>query len=86
MIYQMIIYYGAKLNGQVIYSTEIKLEDCRKFPENIDEEVYKKQLEELITKDGFYSKYFEYGFLTKREYENRITKDNEESFNYTVSK
>lgn len=86
MIYQMIIYYGAKLNGQVIYSTEIKLEDCRKFPKSIDEEVYKKQLEELITKDGFYPKYFEYGFLTKSEYENRITKDNEESFNYTVSK
>lgn len=86
MIYQMIIYYGAKLNGQVIYSTEIKLEDYRKFPKNIDEEVYKKQLEKLIIRDGFYPKYFEYGFLTKSEYENRITKDNEESFNYMVSK
>lgn len=86
MIYQMTIYYGAKLNGQVIYSTEIKLEDCRKFPKSIDEEIYIKQLEKLITKDGFYPKYFEYGFLTKSEYENRITKDNEESFNYTVSK
>ncbi|XZH34295.1 hypothetical protein ACSW8L_15400 (plasmid) [Clostridium perfringens] len=86
MIYQMTIYYGAKLNGQVIYSTEINLKDCTKFPKSINEEVYKKQLEKLIIRDGFYPKYFEYGFLTKSEYENRITKDNEESFNYTVSK
>lgn len=86
MIYQMTIYYGAKLNGQVIYSTEINLKDCTKFPDKIDGEVYKKQLEELIKNDGFYPECFEFGFLTKDEYENRYTKDNEENFNYIVSK
>lgn len=53
MIYQMTIYYGAKINGQVIYSTEINFKDCRKFPDKIDGEIYKEQLTDLIIKDGF---------------------------------
>ncbi|MGL6184777.1 MAG: hypothetical protein ACRC1T_05295 [Clostridium chrysemydis] len=86
MIYQMTIYYGAKINGDVIYSTEIHIEDCTKFPKDIDGNIYRKQLEELIIRDGFNPGYFEFGFLTKSEYENRTTKDNENSTNYKISK
>ncbi|MGL4571709.1 MAG: hypothetical protein ACRCVJ_11670 [Clostridium sp.] len=81
----MTFYYGAKINGQVLYTTKIELEDCWKFPDTINEDIYEKQLEELITSDGLADpKDFTYGFLTKDEYENRPTKGNERSFDYEL--
>lgn len=83
MIYQMIFYYGAKINNQVIYSTRVDLEDCTKFPSKINEAIYKEQLKQLIVKDGFADpKDFTYGFLTKAEYENRITKGKEKIISF----
>ena len=87
LIYQMKIYYGAKLNNKVIYSTEITLEDCRRFPNKIDEKIYKEQLKQFIIKDGFAKpEDFTYGFLTKAEYENRITKNKEKTISFKLSK
>lgn len=85
MIFQMTFYYGAKINGQVIYSTKVKLEDCRKFPSSINGDVYKKQLEQQITNDGFADpKDFTYGFLTKDEYDNRPIKGNENTTKFEI--
>lgn len=77
MIYQMTIYYGAVVNGEAIYSIQTSLEDCKEFPENIDEIIFKYPLEQLIIKDGLKVSDFEFRYLTKEEYDNRYDKENE---------
>lgn len=84
MIYQMTIYYGALLNGQVIYSLENNLTDCRKFPDEIDGNIFKKQLRDFIQSQNLNPDDFEYSFLTKEQYENRITKNDENKHVYQI--
>ncbi len=53
MIYQMIIYYGAMLNGQAIYSLQTTLEDCNKFPSEMNETMFRYPIEQCDTERWF---------------------------------
>ncbi len=86
MIYQMIIYYGAILNGQVIYSLQSTLEDCNKFPTEMNEIMFKYPVEQAILKDGLNIDDFEIGYLTKEQYENRFDIEHEKITTYTIMK
>lgn len=86
MIYQMQVYYGALLNGQAIYSLESSLEDCKRFPNEINEDAFKYPIEQAILKDGFKLEDFEIGYLTKEQYENRFDIEHENSTTWTASK
>lgn len=77
MIYQMIIYYGAMLNGQSIYSLQTTLENCNKFPTKINEIAFRYPIEQAILKDGLSIDDFEIGYLTKEQYENRFDIEHE---------
>lgn len=77
MIYQMIIYYGAMLNGKAIYSLKTTSEDCTKFPSEINETIFRYPIEQAILKDGLNINDFEIGYLTKEQYENRFDIENE---------
>lgn len=76
MIYQLKLYYGAKLQGQAIYTAEIEMQDCKQvfLPENIEDLdiPLKAQIFALIEKDGFSAEDFEFGWLTQEEYDNRV--------------
>lgn len=86
MIYQMCIYYGALLNGQAIYSLESLSIDCTKFPNEINENIFRYPIEQEILKDGFNPKDFEIGYLTKEQYDNRFSKETENSISWTIEK
>ena len=86
MIYQMQIYYGALLNGQAIYSLESSLDNCTKFPDKINEKVFRYPIEQAILKDGFKLENFEIGYLTKEQYENRFDIEHENATTWTISK
>lgn len=73
MIYQLTIYYGAVLNGKAIYSIEQNLINCKKLmSKEFDDTELKKALMSAIEKDGLDATLFDYRFLTKEEYENKI--------------
>ena len=84
MIYQIKIYYGAILNGQVIYSSETTFVDCTKLPNAINEEPFKNQIINAIKGDGLNPEDFIIGFLTENQYRNRFAKETEKvtSYNY----
>lgn len=86
MIYQMKIYYGAILEGKVIYSLESSLEDCTSFPEKLSEISFKHYIVQAIINDGFNPNDFTIGYLTKEQYENRNDIENEKVTTWSVSK
>ena len=72
-IYQLICYYGALINGQVAYSVDINFDDCRKLISHpFPEKNLKIELMKHIQEEGFSPSVFEYRWITKTEYENRI--------------
>lgn len=86
MIYQMIIYYGAMLDGQAIYSSQTTLEDCNKFPKDINETMFRYPIEQAILKDGLNINDFKIGYLTKEQYENRFDIEHEKVTTHTIIK
>lgn len=86
MIYQMIIYYGAMLNDQAIYSSQTILEDCNKFPTEMNETVFRYPIEQAILKDGLNIDDFKIGYLTKAQYENRFDIEHEKVTTHTIIK
>lgn len=84
MIYQMIIYYGAMLNGQAIYSLKTTLEDCSELPTEMNEIMFRYSIEQLILKDGLNIDDFEIGYLTKEQYENRFDIEYEKVTTHTI--
>lgn len=88
MIFQLEVYYGAMLNGRAIYTLKNSLENCTKFPHELDkyESHFKNLITENIKKNGFDPNDFEFGFLTKEQYENRLGKENENSQSFTVTR
>ncbi|WP_321834765.1 hypothetical protein [Clostridium butyricum] len=86
MIYQMIIYYGAMLNGQAIYSLQTTLEDCNKFPSEMNETMFRYPIEQAILKDGLNIDDFKIGYLTKEQYENRFDIEHEKVTTHTIIK
>ncbi len=86
MIYQMQIYYGALLDGQAIYSLESSLEDCNKFPNDINEDMFKLPIIQAIKKDGLNPNDFEIGYLTKEQYDNRYSKETEKSTTWSIER
>lgn len=80
MIYQMTVYYGALINGKVIYSSKTELVDAKKIPTKIDERVFKDNIVMQIEKDGFDAKNFDFSFLTKEQYENRDKNERKTEF------
>lgn len=81
MVYQMTIYYGALLDGKTVYSMSSTFVDCTKFPEKLNEELYRDVIVERIKADGFDPNDFEIGFLTENQYEDRLLSDEEEKTN-----
>ena len=86
MIYQMTIYYGAILNGEVIYALKNNLEDCQTFPIEVNEYVFKHILKQTILDDGLNPGDFEMEYLTKEQYENRIDIENEKVITLPIKK
>lgn len=86
MIYQMQIYYGAVLNGQVIYSFKVSLDDCTKFPDELNEDTFKYPIDKIILNDGLNVEDFEIRYLTKEEYDNRFDIENEKTIKWSISK
>ncbi len=86
MIYQLKIYYGAILNGQAIYSLAVSLEDCKRFPEEINEENYENMIKMKIVEDGFNPDDFKIGYLTKEQYENRFSPKTEKVTTWNITK
>lgn len=84
MIYQIEIYYGALLNGNVIYSIKLNFTDCTKFKNNINEQKLENIIKSSIEKDGFNTEDFEIRFLTKEEYENRYDIEHEHSIKLNI--
>jgi len=73
MIYQLKAYYGALVNGKVIYSAELTFDDCTKLlTEPLDSDFLKDHITNKIIGDGFNSDDFTFGWLTKEQYENKI--------------
>lgn len=75
MIYQLQIYYGAVLNGKTVYSLESSFIDCTKPFNGIKEDIFRKHIEDAILKDGFNPNDFKIGYLTKKQYENRLCEE-----------
>lgn len=71
MIYQLIIYYGALINGKVVYSNKTELVDATILPTQLDEKIFKDMLVMQIEQDGLNVKDFEFSYLTKEQYESR---------------
>ena len=82
----MIIYYGAMLNGQAIYSLQTTLEDCNKFPSEMNETMFRYPIEQAILKDGLNIDDFKIGYLTKEQYENRFDIEREKVTTHTITK
>ena len=82
----MIIYYGAMLNGQAIYSLQTTLEDCNKFPSEMNETMFRYPIEQAILKDGLNIDDFKIGYLTKEQYENRFDIEREKVTTHTIIK
>jgi hypothetical protein len=74
------------LNGQAIYSLETLFENCTKFPDEINEKVFKNQIEKMIITDGLSPNDFKLGFLTKEQYDNRHNIDTERVVKYEIKK
>lgn len=73
MIYQFSAYFGAVLNGVAVYSVGYTMDDCRALPTEPFKEVeLVTYLRKQIMKDGFDPDVFEYRWLTKSEYENKV--------------
>lgn len=86
MIYQMQIYYGALLDGQAIYSLKSSLEDCKRFPDDINEDMFKIPIIQAIKKDGLNPDDFVIGYLTKEQYDNRYSKETEKSTTWSIER
>jgi len=73
MIYQLKTYYGASINGKVIYSAELTFDDCTKLLTNpLDSSSLKDYITNKIIDDGFNPDDFTFGWVTKEQYENKI--------------
>ena len=73
MIYQLKAYYGASINGKVIYSAELTFDDCTKLLTNpLDSSSLKDHITNKIIGDGFNPNDFTFDWLTKEQYENKI--------------
>ena len=73
MIYQLKTYYGASINGKVIYSAELTFDDCTKLLTNpLDSSSRKDYITNKIIDDGFNPDDFTFGWVTKEQYENKI--------------
>ena len=83
MIYQLEILYGAKIGDKVYYSVCTAVNDCtellEKFP---NENMFKEPIVKKIKEDGLNPDDFEFGFLTKDQYENRNKPENSVTVNY----
>jgi len=73
MIYQLKAYYGASINGKVIYSAELTFNDCTKLlTKPLDSNSLKDHITNKIIADRFNPDNFIFGWLTKEQYENKI--------------